>query len=119
MLLFAVFEVLEARDFSVRSHGAVGDGKVLDTAAIQRAIDAAAAAKGGRVVFPPGSYLSGTIRLKSHVELHLAKGANLLGSTDLSDYQRLNFLALVMANEQEKLRVKITGRELFSIMLEI
>lgn len=109
VLLFAVSGVLEARDFSVRSHGAVGDGKALDTAAIQRTIDAAAAAKGGRVVFPPGSYLSGTIRLKSHVELHLQKGATLLGSTDLSHYQRLNFLALVMANEQEKIGISGEG----------
>lgn len=99
---------LYAKDFSISSFGAVGDGKQLETQAIQRAIDAAAAEKdGGRVVFPAGRYLSGSIRLKSRVTLHLEKGATLLGSTDLSHYQRLNFLALVMADKQQD--VGITG----------
>lgn len=100
--------VLVARDFDITRFGAVGDGKTLNTVAIQATIDAAAA-KGGRVVFPAGRYLSGSIRLKSHVELHLKKGATLLGSTDLSHYQRLNFLALVMANEQEKIVISGEG----------
>ena len=91
----------------VRNYGASGNGKSLDTAAIQRAIEAAAAADGGTVVVPPGKYLSGSIRLKSHVKLHLEKGATLLGSTDLSHYQRLNFLALVMADNQQD--IGITG----------
>jgi hypothetical protein len=108
-LALAFLHPLAARDFDVKAHGAVGDGKALDTAAIQKSIDAAAAAKGGRVVFPPGKYLSGTIRLKSHVTLHLEKGATLLGSTDLSHYQRLNFLALVMADNQEKVGISGQG----------
>lgn len=107
-LLLGVHLPLAAGDFDVRSHGAVGDGKALDTAAIQSAIDAAAVAK-GRVVFPPGIYLSGSIRLKSHVQLHLQKGATLLGSTDRSRYQRLNFLALVMADNQENIGVSGEG----------
>jgi Glycosyl hydrolases family 28 len=100
---------LAAGDFDVRNHGAVGDGKALDTAAIQRAIDAAALANGGRVVFPAGIYLSGSICLKSHVSLHLEKGATLLGSTDRSHYQRLNFLALVMADKQEHIGISGEG----------
>jgi polygalacturonase len=105
----AFLQPVDARDFDVKGYGAVGDGKALDTAAIQKSIDEAAAAKGGRVVFPPGRYLSGTIRLKSHVTLHLEKGATLLGSTDLSHYQRLNFLALVMADNQEKVGISGQG----------
>ena len=109
IMVFGIQNPLMARDFDVRSHGATGDGKALDTNAIQKTIDAAALAKGGRVVFPPGTYLSGSIRLKSHVKLHLEKGATLLGSTDHSHYQRLNFLALVMANEQENIGISGEG----------
>ncbi len=108
-LLLALHHPLAARDFDVRNHGAVGDGKVLDTTAIQQAVDAASMAKGGRVVFPAGVYLSGSIRLKSHVKLHLEKGATLLGSTDRSHYQKLNFLALVMADGQEDIGISGEG----------
>jgi polygalacturonase len=64
----------------VRAFGAAGDGKTLDTAAINRAIDAAAAAGGGTVHFPAGQYLSYSIHLKSHVGLYLAHGATLLAA---------------------------------------
>ncbi|MCU0748607.1 MAG: glycosyl hydrolase family 28 protein [Akkermansiaceae bacterium] len=108
-LVAALHQPLAAGDFNVRNHGAAGDGKTLDTAAIQSAIDAAAVAKGGRVVFTPGRYLTGTIRLKSHVKLHLEKGAILLGSTDHSHYQRLNFLALIMADRQVDIGISGQG----------
>ncbi|MBM3853980.1 MAG: polygalacturonase, partial [Verrucomicrobia bacterium] len=72
--------------FNVREFGAVGDGTALDTASLQAAIDACAAAGGGTVVFPAGRYLSGTIRLRSRVSLWLQSGAVLLGSTRLEDY---------------------------------
>ncbi|MCU0749662.1 MAG: glycoside hydrolase family 28 protein [Akkermansiaceae bacterium] len=67
--------------YNVRSFGAVGDGKQLDTAAIQKAIDAASAAGGGTVTFPAGTYLSFSIRLKSHIGLHLDHGSVLLAAT--------------------------------------
>jgi polygalacturonase len=76
----------EAGVFDVTRHGAVPDGKALNTAAIQAAIDACGAAGGGIVLFPPGAYLTGTIYLKDNVRLHLEHGATLLGSTDLKDY---------------------------------
>ena len=72
-------------DFNVRDFGAKGDGVAKDTAAVQRALDACAG-KGGRVVVPPGTYLIGSIFLGDDTELHLEKGATLLGSPDLSDY---------------------------------
>ena len=64
----------------VRAFGAKGDGKTLDTAAINRAIEAAAAAGGGTVLFPAGKYLAYSIHLKSHVGLYLAHGATLVAA---------------------------------------
>lgn len=66
--------------FDVRSFGAKGDGKVLDSPAINQAIDAASAAGGGTVFFPAGSYRSFSIRLKSHVALYLDQGATILAA---------------------------------------
>jgi polygalacturonase len=66
--------------FDIRTYGAVGDGKTVDTPAINKAIEAAAAAGGGTVVFPAGTWLCFSIRLKSHVALHLAQGATILAA---------------------------------------
>jgi polygalacturonase len=97
-----------ARDF-----GAKGDGSTKDTAAIQKAIDACAAKGGGTVLLTAGTYLSAPIVLKSNIELHLDKGATLLGSPDHADYPaktefRLPGLqSLVSATNAEN--VAITG----------
>lgn len=61
--------------FNVRSYGTKGDGKTVDTAAINRAIEAAAQAGGGVVFFPVGTYLCFSIHLKSNVHLYLGEGA--------------------------------------------
>ena len=70
----------------VRAFGATGNGATLDTAAIQAAVDSAAARGGGTVVIPPGRFLTGTVVVRSRVTLHLSPGATLLGSTDIADY---------------------------------
>ena len=70
----------------VRTEGARGDGVTKDTQVFQRTIDAVSSAGGGVVRVPSGTYLIGTLYLKGGVELHLEKGAVLLGSPDLSDY---------------------------------
>lgn len=67
--------------FNVLAHGAVGDGKALDSAAINAAIEAAAGSGGGTVSFPAGTYLSFSIHLRSNVRLHLEEGATLLAAT--------------------------------------
>ncbi len=69
-----------ATTFDVRAFGATGDGHTLDSAAINQAIEAAAAAGGGTVVFPAGTYASYSIHLKSHVTLYLDSGATLLAA---------------------------------------
>ncbi len=66
--------------FNVHTYGAIGDGKTVDTDAINRAIDAAVAAGGGQVIFPAGTYLCFSIRLKSNVHLHLEQGATILAA---------------------------------------
>jgi polygalacturonase len=76
--------------YEVKAFGAVGDGLALDTAALQRAIDACHANHGGVVQVPAGRYHIGTIWLKSHVELRLEEGAELLGSLSLEDYSQNN-----------------------------
>jgi polygalacturonase len=66
--------------FNVRDFGAAGDGKNLDSPAIDRAIDAAAKAGGGTVLVPAGTYLSGSIHLQSNIHLLIDAGAIILGA---------------------------------------
>jgi hypothetical protein len=74
--------------FDFREHGAAGDGKTADTDAINRAVAACAGARGGQGRFPPGRYLSGTVRLRSKVAFYLEAGATLIGSPALDAYER-------------------------------
>ncbi|MBQ9650143.1 MAG: right-handed parallel beta-helix repeat-containing protein [Prevotella sp.] len=66
--------------YNVRDYGATGDGLTLDHTAINQAIDDATSHGGGQVVVPAGTYLCGSIRLKSHVDLHLMPGAKILAA---------------------------------------
>jgi polygalacturonase len=68
-----------AGSFPVTAFGATGDGKAIDTAAINRAIEAASV-QGGTVVFPAGSYLSFSLHLKSKVALYLEQGATIIAA---------------------------------------
>lgn len=96
---------------SVRDHGALGDAATDDTAAIQKAIDAAAAAGGGRVVLPAGRYLSGPLALRSRIDLHLEKDAVLLMSQRFEDYPPGSnvFLKFIAAEGVEDVRVSGPG----------
>ena len=66
--------------FDVRTFGATGDGKTVDSPAINKAIEAAAAAGGGTVIFPGGNYICFSIRLKSHVDLYLSQGCAIIAA---------------------------------------
>ena len=66
--------------YDVKTFGATGDGKTLDTEAINKAIDAASAAGGGTVYFPAGTFASYSIHLKSNIALYLDQGATILAA---------------------------------------
>lgn len=106
--------------FDIREFGAIGDGKTMNTAAIQAAIDACAEAGGGRVLLSEGTYLTASIVLKSFVDFHIEATAVLLGSPNCEDYPhwktkhmddtllpRRRASALIFAEECEN--VSITG----------
>ncbi|MFW0718336.1 glycoside hydrolase family 28 protein [Pedobacter sp. N23S346] len=74
----------------VNQYGAVNDGKTLATIAIQKAIDECAKKGGGVVSFSPGKYLTGSLFIKSGVNLLIGKGVELLGSQDIKDYPEID-----------------------------
>ena|SRR5436190_1696148 len=79
-----------ARVFNVHDFGATGDGVTLDTMAVQAAIDACFKDKGGTVLIPAGTFMVGTIELKSNVTLRLAAQGRLLGSEKPEHYKAGN-----------------------------
>lgn len=84
--LVGVSLVQSAGTFDVTKYGGSGDGKVVNTDAIAKAIAAASAASGGTVHFPKGTYLTGPIHLKSNVNLELDDGVVVKFSDKFEDY---------------------------------
>jgi polygalacturonase len=80
-----IFHAATAQTFNIIEYGAVGDGKTINTLAVQKAIDACYLNGGGKVVIPTGIFITGTINLKSHVNMYLEAGAILRGSPNLKD----------------------------------
>jgi len=72
--------------FDVKTYGAKGDGKTEDRESINKAIDAASAAGGGTVYFPAGTYLTGSIRLRSNITLQFEHGSRIEASSDPAAY---------------------------------
>lgn len=109
VILFLMYFSSFAKDYNILDYGAVPDGKTVNTLFIQSAIDRAHEEGGGRVIVPSGRFISGSIVLKSGVELHLKSKAVLLGSVDHSHYITLNrWKALVMADGAND--IAITGK---------
>lgn len=116
---FSAAVAAQAADFVITDHAAVGDGTTLNTAAIQATIDAAAAAGGGRVVVPTGTFRTGALFLRQGVELHVTAEGILLGSDRLEDYPKRRTrieghfpewrVALINASEISGLKISGTG----------
>jgi len=83
-----VRSALPRHDYNIREFGATGDGATLNTKPIQDAIDTCSTAGGGRVVVPPGVFVTGTIRLKDNVTLYVEAGSRLQGSRNQADYPK-------------------------------
>jgi polygalacturonase len=81
-----------AEEVNIVNFGAKGDGKTINTAAIQKAIDVCSANGGGRVLIPVGEFLCGQLTFRSDIELHVAAGATLKGSSLMNDYPDNSFL---------------------------
>lgn len=71
---------------NVKDYGASGDGETKDTHAIQKALDQCAADGGGRVYFPTGHYLTGTLFIRDDTEINIDRGTVVKASPDLADY---------------------------------
>jgi hypothetical protein len=82
------------RIYNVVDFGAKGDGKTLDTAAVQAAIDACNKDQGGTVLVPAGVFVIGTVELKSNVTLHISAQGKLLGSADGKQYHAIDAIPL-------------------------
>ncbi len=105
--------------YNVRDYGASGDGGKNDTEGIQKAIDAAATAGGGEVIVTSGTYMTGSIELKSHVTLNLAAGAVIHGTAEAADYPLVNarweglehqcHQALIFARDAEDIAITGSG----------
>ncbi len=101
---------LLAQDYNILTFGAVADSTSINTIAIQSAIDKAHTAGGGRVIIPEGTFLCGTIVMKTGVEIHLKKNAVLLGSTNIDHYQKMSrWKALIMAEGQTNIAISGKG----------
>lgn len=85
---------LGAKVYNIRDYGAKGDGKTVDTAALQAAIDACTKDGGGTVLVPAGTFVIGTTELKSNVTLHIAADGTLLGSADGKQYHAVDAIPL-------------------------
>jgi polygalacturonase len=90
LFLTASIRLAPAKTVDATKAGAVGDGAMVNTAAIQKAIDDCSADGGGTIQFPAGRYVTGTIQLKDNVTLHLDENAVLLGSTNAADYRNVD-----------------------------
>ncbi|WP_090556600.1 glycoside hydrolase family 28 protein [Pedobacter hartonius] len=98
-----------AQTVNIKDFGAIGDGLKMNTEFIQKAIDEVNTKGGGKVIVPEGTFLTGTVHLKTGVELVLQKNSVLLGSTNLADYEKNDrWYALLIADDQQN--IGITGQ---------
>lgn len=87
LVFLFTFSFINASEYNVKNYGAAGNGKTLDTPAINKAIEEANSAGGGTVYFPAGTYLSVSIHLMSNVSLYLEQGAVILAADPKDGYK--------------------------------
>ena len=87
LLNLLIVQMNFAQTYSILDFGAVADGKTVNTLAIQQAIDKCFSDGGGRVYVPTGVFITGTLHLKSNINLYLESGAALKGSHNMADYE--------------------------------
>lgn len=105
------------REVNILDFGAVADGSTMNTAVIQKAIDALAQQGGGTLCFPEGVFLSGTLFLRGHITYRIEKNCVLKASPDLTDYvcngfyhnEMRDVLAFLSARDQEDIRLTGEG----------
>jgi polygalacturonase len=113
-------DVVRGETLDVRDFGAVGDGRTDDTATIQRAIDRCHARGGGIVRLPAGTWVSGTLQLRSHMTIELAAGAVLLASSrdeDFAPHERLPFETGSDGETTDFAHALLAGRDLERIAI--
>jgi hypothetical protein len=109
LLLATAFGCNQKNEKLITAWGAKADGITNNAVAIQKAIDEISASGGGRLVVPPGNFLTSTIWLKSDVDLHLTQGARLLGPTNRNDYPANGRPAIVMGLKQKNISISGKG----------
>ena len=87
LILFFLLNQCMAQPFNIRKFGAIPDNATINTKYIQNAIDSCAASGGGTVYVPAGIFVTGTVILKSNVNLYLESGSQLKGSPNIADYK--------------------------------
>jgi hypothetical protein len=109
LILISFFTALQAQTFDITKYGAIGDAKTINTKTIQAAIEACYKNGGGTVLVPSGTFLMGTVNLKSNVNLYLQNGAVLKGSPNLNDYVPFNEVHYGMFFTENSENITISG----------
>jgi polygalacturonase len=109
--LLAGCALSQAATFNVRDYGAQGDGRTLDSPAIQKAIESCAKAGGGTVRLPPGTYLSKPLYVRgNYVTLQLDAGATLQGTAEFGDYLNAKGKVVGLVNADKLTDVTLCGQ---------
>ncbi|MGA3066995.1 MAG: glycosyl hydrolase family 28-related protein, partial [Tepidisphaeraceae bacterium] len=117
-LLYSTLAIAQTQPpttININYEGAIGDGKTVNTAAIQKAIDECAAAGGGRVEIPAGAFLTGPFDLRSNIDLHLDPGSLLIFTRNFDDYPLV--FATFMGKDTVQCRSPITGKDLQNVSI--
>lgn len=109
LFIFVLVGCYNSKDKRITSYGAVADGITNNAVFIQKAIDGISEAGGGRLIVPPGNFMTGTLYLKSGVDFHLEQGATLLGPHNTDDYSNKKRPSLIYAEGQNNISISGKG----------